>query len=578
MTPPLFRPLARLAFLLGFLSVSSTPTAGRLEAQEVLALRSELAELLQTYRWRDARWSAMVVSLDRGDTLFAVSPDAALAPASNVKLLTTAAALHVLGPEYRFRTYLLTDGVVRNGVVDGDLVLYGTGDPGISDRFYSARDEVFHLLIDQLEAAGVHTILGDLVADASYLPGPLRPVGWDPGDLNDHFTAPISALSFNENVVSFRIVPRDVLGAVPDVFTIPDNSGLEVVNRAETVSGRVRPPGVWIERRDPLDPVLVDGRITRGSRDVWRQLTVSRPSHFTASVFVAILEERGIDVSGDLRTVELPGNSVVPRISAPSAGKRGARVLARHVSEPLRDYLAVINKESNNLFAELVFRSMGRAGGGVGTPDMSARVVRTALEDIGVNTERMLQLDGSGLSEGNRVSAGTFVGVLSGMAEGSLWPEYWASLPEAGRRRELGRMYQTPAAGNLRAKTGTIDGVSALSGMVRSADGERLAFSLLLNGTPSNSRAKAVENRVGARLASFERGTDRAPPIQLTDAEPMPEPAPATPPARHRVAAGENLTLIARRYHVSVEELLAANPRLRPNRILAGQWITLPVG
>jgi D-alanyl-D-alanine carboxypeptidase/D-alanyl-D-alanine-endopeptidase (penicillin-binding protein 4) len=519
----------------------------------------------------------MVVSLDRGDTLFAASPDAALAPASNVKLLTTAAALHVLGPEYRFRTYLLTDGTVSNGVIDGDLVLYGTGDPGISDRFYSGRDEVFHLLIDQLEEAGIHTIRGDLVADASYLPGPLRPEGWDPGDLNDHFTAAISALSFNENVVSFRIVPREALGTPPDVFTIPDHSGLEVVNTAETVSGRVRPPGVWIERRDPLDPVLVDGRITRGSRDVWRQLTVPRPSHFTASVFAATLEGRGVVVHGELRTVELPANSVVSRFSAPSAGRRGARVLARHVSGPLRDYLEVINKESNNLFAELVFRAMGRAGGGVGTPDVSSRVVRTTLEGMGVNTERMLQLDGSGLSEGNRVSAGTFVGVLSGMAQGPLWSEYWASLPEAGQRRELGRMYQTAAAGNLRAKTGTIEGVSALSGMVRSADGERLAFSLLLNGTPSNSRAKAVENRVGARLASFERGPGRAPPIRMAEAEPLPERPIGASPARHRVASGENLTLIARRYGVTIEALLSVNPRLRPNRIVAGQWITLPL-
>ncbi len=104
-------------------------------SQDVETLRGTLQSTLDAYRWGDARWGALVVSLDSGDTIFSVGPDEALAPASNQKLLTTAAALHVLGPEYRFRTYLLADGVVRGGVLEGDLVLFGTGDPGISDRF-----------------------------------------------------------------------------------------------------------------------------------------------------------------------------------------------------------------------------------------------------------------------------------------------------------------------------------------------------------------------------------------------------------------------------------------------------------
>ena len=147
----------------------------------------------------------MVVSLDAGDTLFAVEPDSALAPASNLKLLTSAAALRALGAEYRFRTYVITNGEVDEGIVDGDLILYGTGAPGISDRFYPRKDEVFHRLIDQLAALGIHTVKGDLVGDASYLPGPLRPAGWEADDLNEHFAGAVSALSYNENVVSFQV-------------------------------------------------------------------------------------------------------------------------------------------------------------------------------------------------------------------------------------------------------------------------------------------------------------------------------------------------------------------------------------
>ena len=511
------------------------------------------------------------MSLDTNDTLFAIGQDEPLAPASNVKLLTTAAALHVLGPDYRFRTWLLADGPVVDGVLDGDLVLYGTGDPGISDRFYGRKDEVFQRLVDELELAGIHTITGDLVADASFLPGPLRDEGWDPRDLNEHFTAAVSALSYNENVVSFRIRPSAV-GEAPRVETVPPHSALDVIVTAETVADRVR-PRIAILRDDPLEPVRIEGRILAGSRDVWRQMTVAVPADFAGATLRAVLDARGISVLGETRTVIKPGDSAVGRLSAPALGVPGARIVARHVSRPLSDYLAVINKESNNLFAELVFRSVGRAAEGRGTREASAQAVKRTLALIGVDTTGLVQIDGSGLAEGNRVSARVFVETIRGMNGGPLWPEYWASLPRAGTRRELGRMYQTAAADNLRAKTGTIEGVSALSGMVRSADGERLAFSLLVNGSPSQTRAKRVENQIGARLAEFRRDPDRVPAI-VAD---TPEPVRATAFAdRHRVAQGENLSVIADRYGVSVDEILRVNPRIQANRILAGQWIEIP--
>ena len=539
---------------------------------ETLELRSGLDRLLLASSWRDAEWGVLVVSLDHGDTLYAVDPDKPLAPASNIKLITTAAALETLGPEYRFVTYLMTNGEVEDGVLHGDLILYGTGDPGISSRFHLRRDEAFHGLVDQLDSLGIREVRGDLVADASFLPGPQRPEGWDPRDLNDHFTAAVSALSFNENVVSVRIAPGDV-GGPPRVQTIPDHAGMEVLNLAETVPGsRAR---VAMLRDDPLEPVRVEGTIGAGVRDVWRQFTVSDPTVFTASVFRALLEDREIEVRGVTRTVSRPGRSDLPRLSAPFAGKRGVRVLARHTSDPLQRYLEVVNKQSHNLFAELVFRVVGRSVEGVGSTDASARAVGATLANLGVDTTGMVLLDGSGLSAGNRVTARTLVDVLERMAQSPSWGHYWATLPEAGRPRELGRMYRTAAAGNLRAKTGTIERVSALSGIVRAADGERLAFSILLNRAPSVARAKAVENQIGARLASFRRGMGSS-----VDGERLAEAVDPGPPyagtERHRIRPGENLTVIARRYGVSMEDLLGANPRVEANTVFAGQWLVIP--
>ena len=567
----------RLRIVLGVLVTVLALLPGQARAQigsdEGEALRAGLDRLLGTPSWRNAEWGVLVVSLDHGDTLYAVNPHAPLAPASNVKLLTTAAALETLGPDYRFLTYLMTAGEVENGILDGDLILYGTGDPGLSSRFHARRDEAFHRLIDQLEATGIREVRGDLVADQSFLPGPLRPEGWDARDLNDHFTAPVSALSFNENVVSMRIVPGDQPGAPPSVLTIPDHASLQVLNLAQTVAGRT--PRVALLRDDPLEPIRVEGTIGMGSSDVWRQFTVSEPATFTASVFKATLESRGITIDGTIRTVDRPGRSSVRRISAPFAGKRGTRVLARHTSPPLVAYLEVINKQSHNLYAEAVFRTIGRTLGGTGSPASSALAVRRTLADMGVDTTGMVLLDGSGLSAGNRVSASMLVGLLESMSAGPRWSTFWETLPEAGRPRELGRMYRTAAAGNLRAKTGTIERVSALSGVVRAADGERLAFSILLNQAPSVARAKAVENQIGARLASFERGLDASATQVLADAANT-EPAEFAGAARHRIGPGENLTVIARRYGVALADLMSANPTVDVNRIFAGKWLVIP--
>jgi hypothetical protein len=186
----------------------------------------------------------------------------------------------------------------------------------------------------------------------------------------------------------------------------------------------------------------------------------------------------------------------------------------------------------------------------------------------------VVQLDGSGLSAGSRVSAATFVDVVDRMAASPVWSEFWGSLPEAGRRGELGRMYGTMAAGNLRAKTGTIEGVSALTGMVRSRTGERLAFSLVVNGTRSNSRAKAAENQVGVLLASFDRAMSVDPSVRF--AEGLGDIGDRGP-SRHLVARGESLAVIADRHGVPLTTLLEANPDIVPNRVVAGQWLDIPL-
>jgi D-alanyl-D-alanine carboxypeptidase/D-alanyl-D-alanine-endopeptidase (penicillin-binding protein 4) len=585
--------------------------------QRILALRAELEGAVESLGGRTARFGVLAISLETGDTLFDHGGHELLAPASNMKLLTTAAALHHLGADFRYRTFLLANGPVEGGRLRGDLVLYGTGDPGLNDQVPGGQTAPFEALADSLAAAGVQVIEGDVVGDGTFFGGPLLGDGWDPDDLNDWFAAPTSGLSFNENVVTLRLVPVGA-GLSPEVLTIPEGADIPVTLSIGGDGGRVR-----IRREDPTAPIAIEGSLARGAREVWRQMTVSDPPRYAASVFYHVLESRGISVVGGVRTVTDAGESQVTArtLWAPAVRPREAqpRVIASYQSPPLLDYLKIVNKKSHNLFAELTLKTLGRVVEGDGSYAGGSRVItRFLADDVGADTAGLRVLDGSGLSGLNRVRAATFVDVLGHMARTPLWDAYWETLPEAGNPRELRRMYQTPAAGNLRAKTGTIARVSALSGVVRSANGERILFSILANDVPSTYGAKRIEDRIGARLASFERPFEPGPPeirAAQPEAEPAepaeptaepaeppvvvaeaPRPAPATPapatptpeptpPAArpaptttrtHTVVSGENLSVIAARYGVRLNALVEANPGLSPRRLMPGVTLKIP--
>lgn len=655
------RGLTLLALLALATPIAATVLPGSAN-DTVQALRADLARALERPGWRSARWSVLAVSLDTGDTLFAREPEAAVTPASNMKLLTTAAALHHVGPDFRYRTLVVADGPVEGGVLRGDLVLYGTGDPGLSDRFHASREAVFEMLADRLLAAGIAWVDGDLVGDGSFFEGPLLAEGWDASDLNDWFAAPASALSFNENVVTFRVEPGPAEGTPPIVHTLPENARVPVDLQATTGRGRF-----LVKRESPEDPVTMEGAIPAGGREVWRQMTVTDPTRYAVQIFLNVLERKGVGIRGTIRTVLDPAESVVTgrRLWAPAIRGSAPRVVASHLSPPLIDYLEVVNKRSHNLLAETTLKTLGRLVEGEGSYAAGSRVLERFLADhTGTDTTRVQVVDGSGLSELNRLAAGDLVRLLAWMSHSQHWEDLWATLPEAGDPRELRRMYRTAAAGNLRAKTGTIDRVSALSGVVTSAAGERIAFSIIANDVPSTWAAKQIEDRMGVRLAGFERSWEPAP-LRMAgmvlpgqegpESDPTPgdagsgvrpelpervaaaaeeeavearthlvrsgenltviarrygvsvnelaeandgisprtlqagaeiripgrdpaEPAPAerTDPERHRVAAGENFTVIARRYGVSLNDLLEANPGVTPRNLRAGQWIDIP--
>jgi D-alanyl-D-alanine carboxypeptidase/D-alanyl-D-alanine-endopeptidase (penicillin-binding protein 4) len=471
--------------------------------RDPLRLASEVDATLSTGAYARAEWSVLVVSLDRGDTLVARNPDVALAPASNMKVLTSAAALHYLGPDYRFTTWVLADGPIVDGVLEGDLILYGTGDPGIADRFFESRATVFEQLASELRAAGLREVRGSIVGDGSRFAGELRSPRWEEGDLNEWYAAPSGALSYNENVVSLR-VSAGTPGMPPEVGSIPDHTGLPIRNEGRTTTGPAR-PRLALLRDDPEAPVEVYGEIAVGSRDVWRQMTITDPALFAAHGFTHVLVEEGIEVGGTPRSIREGRRTPVTEPTVLNGSGGAPTVVAVHRSPPLSDYLRAVNQRSHNLYADLIFKTIGFEVFGEGSFEAGARAVRAYLSEIGAPMAGVRVYDGSGLAPENRVSTRTLVAVIDAVGRSDAWEAFWESLPEAGDRTLNRRMRGTPASGNLRAKTGTINRVSSLSGMVRSADGERLAFSIIGNQLPSQYGAKRLEDRIGATLATYAR-------------------------------------------------------------------------
>lgn len=482
--------------------VLSAPREPTPVSASVAVLRERVDRILDQGRYRQATWGLLAVSLDRGDTLLSRNAHLPLVPASNLKLLTSAAALHHLGADFRFTTWALSDAPVVDGVLEGDLVLYGTGDPGLSDRFHRHRYVPFQELAAQLRAAGIQRIRGRVLGDGSFLQGPLLGEGWEMRDLNEWFAAPSGGLSFNENVVSVWIRP----GAVdrpPEISTIPEHVGILVANEARTVQGRPRRP-LWLLRDTPDEPIRAVGELSTAGQDIWRQMTVRDPALAAAHALTHILRQEGIQVLG------YPGSLVADH--SPLTGRRvfrpgeSLKVLATFHSPPLSDYLRAVNQRSHNLYADLILKTLGRLVGEEGSFLGGGRVVERFMEEVvGIPAGQVRVLDGSGLSGLNRTSPAALLAALRDAEAGPWWEALWESLPEAGSREMFRRMSRTAAAGNLRAKTGTMDRVSSLTGMVRTAEGERILFSVVGNNLYSEIGAKRLEDQVGRALAEWRR-------------------------------------------------------------------------
>ncbi len=442
------------------------------------ATQAAIEARLQKAQGKRGEMTCVAIDLDSGKTLIDYDGAHLLAPASNMKVLTSAAALCTLGSEYEFVTRVLARGQVANGVLSGDLCIVGGGDPNISGRFYG--DDPLTLLRDwaaKLKAAGITRIDGDLLYDSTLFGGAAFNEGWPQDDqFIRWYCAEVSALAFNDNCINVKVTPGEI-GQAAKVELIPATSYCSVVNETRTIGGKGAAL-IDLRRERGQNVIHVKGNVPAGGGGGYvGEITVADPARFAASVFRETLEAAGISVAGKttahtLEAQELPG----------------FKTMVEHRAK-LAQALVPVNTNSQNLHAEMLLRQLGLAYAGKGTFKTGIAALREWLEKNSLLDEAMTILDGSGLAAGNRVSARALAGVLALMARRDDAEIFRASLAVGGESGTLKkRMRETPLKGNVAAKTGYINGVRALSGYLL-AGKRRIAFSMLMNdcaeGTPA---------------------------------------------------------------------------------------------
>ncbi|MGA4841594.1 D-alanyl-D-alanine carboxypeptidase/D-alanyl-D-alanine endopeptidase [Streptomyces sp. G45] len=457
--------------------------------------RSGLPEAIDTIlgdpRMEGGVASVVVADARSGDVLYQHRPTGRLMPASNTKMLTSAAALELLGPDHRFTTDVLADGKQTGPVLKGNLYLRGTGDPTTLAKDYDA-------LAAKVAAAGVRRVSGRLVADDTRFDDRRQGDTWGADDESSYYAAQISALSlapdtdYDTGTVIVEVKPGAKPGDEPRVTLTPKTDYVDIDLSARTVAeGGAN--ALSVERRHGENTITVSGTVPVGGAGAKEWVTVWEPTRYAAAVFRDALAAHGVKVSGPTR--------------AGTATPKTARELASHASMPLKDLLVPFMKLSNNMHAEHLTKAMGhKATGRPGSWGDGITAIGGYLKTAGVDPGRLRQVDGSGLSRKDNVAADQFVKLLRS-AKGEPWfADWYRSLPVAcapdkfvgGTLRT--RMCGTPAAGNVRAKTGTLTGASGLSGYVTDAGGRELVFSILLNNHLASS-VKPLEDAIVVTLA-----------------------------------------------------------------------------
>lgn len=474
-------------------------------ASTTAALAAQIDAHIGEPRFAAASWGVAVASLDDGRVLYSHRADQLLQPASTAKLYTAALSLATLGESYRIPTRLLARDTIKNGRLDGPLILYGMGDPTLGTAGTSA--DWADQLASQLAARGVRRVRGNLIADDSYFRGPPVGSGWEAGDLQSAFAAPPSALSVDENVFELMITPATAAGRPALVAIDPPGTGVLLENRLTTTAAPTD-EDINLYRAPGTATLHAFGTIAAGGAPRHYKLALSDPAVLAGTQLLQALARRHIRVDSQLQVLHWPQDDGMLRANA--------SVVAEVLSPPLGEILQRGLKRSQNLYLQNLLLHVGArqqaddpapSPGYISSERRGIEALHHLLDKIGIPASASLLAEGSGLARRDLTTPNALVRLLTYLAAQPQAALLRQALPIAGVDGSLiGRMRDTAAQGNVHAKTGSMNYVQCLAGYVTTAAGERLVFAIMLNNyeaPPGTPRAQTEVDAIAVMLASF---------------------------------------------------------------------------
>lgn len=457
-------------------------------------LQKEIKTLIEDSLISNATIGIYIESLSDGEILFKQNESKLFIPASNQKLYTTAVALQELGPEFRLKTEVYTSGVVKDSVLNGNLLIRGKADPSISGRFYDNEIlTVFNNWADSLIEKGIKKIKGNIIGLDGYFTDNFLGKGWNWDDETYDYSAQISALSFNENCIDIQLIAGREIGDSVQISKNPKTDYATIKHTISTIHGDST-SAVKYTRSRARNFIKIEGVMAVGDT-LKKSITIENPTLWFVTILKDVLNTHGIEVDGELLTGHMPFDEF--------EGLVEKRFI--HYSPPLTELVRVINKESQNFYAEQIFKTIGAEINLEGNAEESAKVVQDWLLEIGIDTSLAVTVDGSGLSRMNLVSPIATAAILRYMYKSPNHSFFYNSLPIAGVDGSLkNRMKNSIAQNILRAKTGFVSHVRTLSGYTVDRAGNEYLFVIMVNNySVPTSIINDIQDKIGILLTSY---------------------------------------------------------------------------
>jgi serine-type D-Ala-D-Ala carboxypeptidase/endopeptidase (penicillin-binding protein 4) len=464
--------------------------AGTLET-----IQTKVNQFLKRPGVRSAQWGIQVRDPEADKVLVEVNPDKTFLPASVLKVVTTSAALEKLGPEFKYRTGVYTNGTVEpDGTVKGDLILVGRGNPNLVDSYGELIEKPALLeLAEKLWRSGIRKVQGDIIGDDSYFDSKRPGNGWASSDLKTLYGAPLNALSINNNVIWIHAHPTKYKQLV-SVELEPQTSYFHIRNLGITGS-RTAKRTLNVRLIKGTNTLVVSG-ILPSAKTHSQHMLLEKPAEATAGMFQNELRKQGITVHGEVYATHSGDVS--------KEEQQGWSLLAEHQSLPLIRALEIINKHSQNLHAEMLLRTLGAEFKDEGSNEAGLQVINEFLVEAGIDSEKIRLNDGCGLSRENLLTPRFQTSLLEFLSKRPYFGLFRNTLAVSGTDGTLrNRLSATEVKGSIHAKTGTLNGVNTLSGYITTQSGRNLIFSIFANHVRFATKTKRTIDEICSLFAKF---------------------------------------------------------------------------